>query len=254
MKKYGYLLISMVMSAGLLCGCAESVPQMSDEEEAMVTEYATNLLVKYSPLADRALLNEEELEKEIKNESAAEERQKKTKELEQLYLNASTASVPNSDTPEAEMSSTVSKEAELVSYTLSEVLQEEDFSIDYTTYILCDSYPENSEDEFYMAMDATPGKQLCVVSFTVSNLTDSERELNVLQKKCRFSLQINGSDTIQAQATLLMNDLVSYKGTIPAGANVEAVLVFEVPDDLTQADTMELTMTDAQGSNTILLK
>lgn len=256
MKKYACLLISIVISAGMLCGCAYGIPQMSDEEEALVTEYATSLLVKHSTLTDRTLLDAKEMEVEIANETAEQERLKKTRELQETYLNTSRDSAVDTETMTHDNSSASSteKEPEPASRSFSEFLQEDGFSIDYTSYMLCDSYPENSEDEFYMAMDASAGKQLCVLTFTANNNTDVEKELNILQKKCRFSVKIDGGDAIHAQATLLTDDLSSYAGTISAGATEQLVLVFEIPDDITRISSMQLVMADSQGDNTITLE
>lgn len=253
MKKNGYLFIGMVLMMFLAAGCGDYDTGMSEEQEKLVAEYATTILVKHSPIADRALLNESRLETEIAKEEAEAVRLAKVKELEKAYLTGA-EDAAQTDNTEKDNTETDAVTERATTQSMAQFLQESAFSIDYSSYVFCSSYPENSEEDFYMAMDATPGKQLCVISFTVSNLTDSDQELDVLQKKCRFSLKINGTDTIQAQATLLTDDLSSYKGTVPAGAKEELVLVFEVPDDLTRADTMELTMTDAQGNNTVMLE
>ena len=55
MKKYVIFLYAIVISI-VLVGCGEAIPDMTDTETAVITEYATNLLVKYSTLSDRALL------------------------------------------------------------------------------------------------------------------------------------------------------------------------------------------------------
>ena len=65
MKKCSYFLIFIMIISAMLCGCGAKVPELSETEEAVVVEYATNLLVKYSSVADRTLLNKAELEVEI---------------------------------------------------------------------------------------------------------------------------------------------------------------------------------------------
>lgn len=255
MKKYMYLLINIIVFAVLLCGCGSEIPKMSQEQEVIVTEYATNLLVKYSPLADRTLLNANQLEAGIAKEAEELERLMKTKELEKAYLDAAENGKPLVD--ETERNENVSDEttAEIVPQkTVSEFFAEDSISIDYVSYLLCDSYPENSEEEFFMAMDATAGTQLCVVTFAVKNLTGTEQSLNMLGKQGRFSLQIDGGENIQAQSTLLMDDLSSYAGTIPANGEEHLVLVFEVPDSVSQIGSMNLNMKNSQGENILTLQ
>ncbi len=255
MKKYKYLLINIVVITGLLCGCGSDIPEMSKTQEAIVTEYATNLLVKYSPLADRALLNTDQLEAGIEKEAEEMERLMKTKELEKAYLDAAEKGETLVDESEQNENASSEAAAEVVPQkTVSEFFAEDSISIDYVSYSLCDSYPENSEEEFFMAMDATAGKQLCVITFAVKNLSGTEQTLNMLGKQGRFSLQIDGGDDIQAQSTLLMDDLSSYAGTIPANGEEQLVLVFEVPDNVSQISSMNLNMMNAQGENTLTLQ
>ena len=88
MKKNIFLLSTMIIAASVMCGCGASIPEMSETETAMVTEYATNLLIKYSQVADRELLNDEELKAGIAEEAKEKERLLKTKEIEQADLQA----------------------------------------------------------------------------------------------------------------------------------------------------------------------
>ena len=51
-----------------------------------------------------------------------------------------------------------------------------------------------------------------------------------------------------------LDDLSSYAGTIPANGEEEMVLVFEVPDSVSQMGSMELIMRDQSGENTLMLQ
>lgn len=255
MKKYMFLLISMVASAILLCGCGSSIPEMSEAQEAVVTEYATNLLVKYSSIADRDLLNEDELEAGVAKEAEEKERLLKTKELEKAYLQAAENGETIVEQADSDSQSSGTEPVEVVPQrTISEFFAEDSISIDYASYTLCDSYPEENSDDYFMAMDATAGKQLCIVKFSVKNQSSSDQTLDMLGKNERFSLRIDGGKTIQAQSTLLMDDLSSYVGTIPANGEEELVLVFEVSDSVAQVGSMDLIMNGASGNNTLTLQ
>ena len=139
------------------------------------------------------------------------------------------------------------------SLTMAEFFAEDNFSIDYASYELCDSYPEADSEDFFMAMDATAGHQLCVVKFRVQNVSSSEQEFDMLGKKGRFTLKTGEGETIQAQSTMLLDDLSSYKGAIAANESEEMVLVFEVEDGVSQMDSMQLIMRDESGENVISL-
>ena len=59
MKKVLCLLLVWAMPV-LLCGCNSDVPDLTPEQTALISEYATHLLVKHSELSDRNLLDEKE--------------------------------------------------------------------------------------------------------------------------------------------------------------------------------------------------
>ena len=69
---------------------------------------------------------------------------------------------------------------------IAEFYGEDRFSIDYSSYELCESYPKEGEEEFFMAMDATPGNQLCVVKFSVHNTTSEDSELDMIGKQDKY--------------------------------------------------------------------
>lgn len=258
MKKNIFLLSTMIIAASVMCGCGASIPEMSETETAMVTEYATNLLIKYSQVADRELLNDEELKAGIAEEAKEKERLLKTKEIEQAYLQAAAngENVTDSEEVNAENSTSYSEGTSeyIPQQSVDDFFAEDNFSIEYTSYSLCESYPEESSEEFFMAMDATEGKQLCIVKFSVKNELSSDQELDMYAKQGRFTLRMDDGTTVSAQSTLLMDDLSSYAGTIPANGEEEMVLVFEVPDSVSQMGSMELIMRDQSGENTLMLQ
>ena len=255
MKKNIFFLFTLLMASVVMSGCGEKIPDMSEEETALVTEYATNLLVKYSTVTDRKLLNEMQLEEEMAKEAEERERLLKTKELEAAYLQAAekgekiTENKNDGSNTDGEQAAAVSP-----SKSIAEFFAEDSFSIDYTSYSLCDFYPEENSEDFFMAMDATAGHKLCVVKFSVKNISSSDKELDMFHKQGRFSLRTEDGSVISAQSTLLMDDLSSYIGNISANSEQEMVIVFEVPDSLSQMGSMELIMRDASGENTLRLE
>lgn len=60
MKK-GKILGLMAMSAVLLAGCADAMPELTDDESELIAEYAADLLLKYSPNYDYKIAGEQEL-------------------------------------------------------------------------------------------------------------------------------------------------------------------------------------------------
>lgn len=258
MKKYILVLLTITVSA-IMCGCGATIPDMTDAQKTVVTEYATNLLVKYSTISDRSLLNDKELEEGIAKEAEERERLLKIKELEEKYQNGASETNKEAtiDEPSGAESSGNESAGEVVTtpqLAVADFFAEHSFSIDYSSYTLCQSYPEGGGEDFFMAMDATPGKKLCIVKFNVSNITSSEQSLDMYAKRGRFSLKLDDGSVVKAQSTLLMDDLSSYTGTIPAGKTEQMVLVFEVSDTLSQIGSMQLIMNNESGENTLILQ
>ena len=64
--------------------------------------------------------------------------------------------------------------------------------------------------------------------------------LDVLSVSPKFTVVLNQSVKSTAETTLLDTDFSTYQGTIPAGGSTRLVLVFQVPDDVASADSVEL--------------
>ncbi len=250
MKKILCLLLVSAMLM-LLCGCNSDVPDLTPEQAALISEYATHLLVKHSELSDRNLLNEKELEEGIIAEAEERERKIKADEIAQSYLNKEVEMIDGAVMEEED--GDAGEDLEVVPMqAIGEFFGEDRFTIDYSSYELCKSYPAEGEEEFFMAMDATVGNQLCVVKFSVRNVTSQDSEFNMIGKNSKYMLQTADGETIPAQATLLLDDLSSYKGTIAANATEQMVLVFEVDDSVTQMDSSQLVMKNNGGGENVV--
>lgn len=253
MKKNICRVLGILLAGVVLSGCNVDIPDLTEEESALITEYATNLIVKHSELSDRDLLSATELEIGIQQEAEARELKIKADEIAEAYLNKDIAKIEAMDSKSADSESTsLSQGVATPSYTVSEFFEQNDFWVEYSSYELCDSYPD--DDGVFMAMDATPGHQLCVVKFQVQNVSASEQEFDMFSKKGRFTLLTGEGEKISAQSTMLLNDLSTYKGTIAANASEEMVLIFEVGDNVSQMGTMQLIMKNGNGDNTITLE
>ena len=56
------LLVTMCTATAIFAGCGEQLPDMTKEQEALVTEYAAGLLLKYDDSFDNGILSAKELE------------------------------------------------------------------------------------------------------------------------------------------------------------------------------------------------
>ena len=137
--------------------------------------------------------------------------------------------------------------------TIEEYYGIENFTFQYSGYELVQSYPSNTEEEIFFAMDATEGMQLLVLKFTVSNAGAAEQEIDMLGYGARFKVSVNGGSSENALSTMLLNDLQTYKGVVPAGSGVELVSIVEVPQS-TAIETIDFVLRGAEGSAVINLQ
>ena len=106
-------------------------------------------------------------------------------------------------------------------------------TVQYTGYELTDSYPNTENDEnLFFSMEATPGTQLLVLKFLVSNTANEDQTMNMLGYGARFRVSVNGESSKGALATMLLNDMQTFDEVIPAGASIELVSIVEVPRDI----------------------
>lgn len=226
MKKCG-IFSGLLMSMGLLLtGCSNSfdyMPDLTEEESALISEYAAGILIKHDKYggkiaSDAEIIKADDREARLKAsaETFAEmEREKKAAEKEEKKKSGSKS---ESSAPEVQMAF----------QGIAEFCGKDDFRIQYTGYTLCDSYPEGDEAEKVFAMDATEGNQLLVLKFSAENLTDEDKELDIFHSGIKFKVAINEEKERSVLTTLLLDDLSSYKDMIPAKENVPLVLIREI--------------------------
>jgi uncharacterized protein YceK len=254
---------SVVLSV-LLTGCA-SLPELTKEQDQMVTEYAAGLLLKYdaenhSRLVDTTAFMEEyntalTAYEDAKNryfDALREEEEKRIREMEaQKEANSQSTIIDL----EEEGTSGEAADAPVVNYnaSIAEYLGLSGISIEYGGMDLLDNYPEET-DEFYMSMEATKGKKLLVVYFNVSNNSGSDMEVDIMHKKASFRFLINGELNVKKLETLLDDDLSTFEGTLSSGKNVRCVLVTEIPEDIS-VNSLNMTMKlDGMNAATKTLK
>ncbi|MDD6202551.1 MAG: hypothetical protein PUB13_06375 [Lachnospiraceae bacterium] len=232
----------------MLTGCTGELPDMTDEQTAMVTEYASNLLIKYNNLSSRTLLNDSQLEIAEAKEAEEKEKQRKKEEAAQAYLQQ------QEEEQSEEEESNVKDEKQEYIMDVASFLDMEGVSVEYAGCSLCDSYPDETSEDAFFAIEATEGKKLCILNFTVTNQSSEDKELDMFSKQARFYLQIEDEKMIPVQTTLLFDDFSSYKNTMAAGASENMVLLFEVSDTVTQASRISMTVQYGEDKGVISLQ
>lgn len=219
MKKANVLLCGVV-AALLMTGCGE-MPDLTQEETELISEYAVGKLVKYGTLQGSRLMDpaEYEMEEEEEEEEPETEEPEEEESEEELEEPAEVVDVSQDEEETQPMVSSVEEY-----YGIPNIM------ISYMGCEIADSYPPGEEGEVpVFAMDASPGKQLLVLKFNAQNIGGGDQEMNMLGYGATFRVSVNGEASKGALATMLVNDMQTYDDVIPANSSVELVSIVEVP-------------------------
>lgn len=226
----------------LLTGCAGEV-ELSQADSDRVAQYAANLVLKYDRNYKETLLSEKEIyeakeklriaaEKEAELQALLATKNQKEQEQEKEEGSGDTTGGENIETEV------------VVTHTLQEVLNIPGLEIQNTGYNIVDEYPESGESEEVMAVDvrAASGKKLLIMKYTITNNSGNNLECDLFSKDISCNITVNGTVKADSMLTMLLNDLGTLKMEIEAGTSYEAVQVFEVPENVTAVEQLELNM------------
>lgn len=205
----------------LLTGCGAALPEMTPEQEDQIVNYAAALALRYhggceSRLVDLSLYDEEEEKGDSDNASGPETPEDPDEEKKG-------GMDPVKDTATTDIS-----ETNKVQSTIEGFLGLEGIRIEYAGAFFCDTYPEESEEEVFFSVDATPGMKILAVPFDVHNDSDHAVEIDFLAVEPKVRLILNGGKSMPILTTPLLEDMTAYQGTVEAGETLRLVILAEV--------------------------
>lgn len=247
MKKGKTGIICIVIASFFMTACGSTVPEMTEEQNAQVVEYAAGLLLKYDENYHSRLV--EETEEPVKETEAETLEQEPEQEAD------TAASVQEEPAKETQVIDRTQEAQGSAARSIEEFYGIDGVTIAYTGYEVKDAYPDASEsDELILAMGATSGCKLLVLNFDVNNISGGDVNLDMLSFNTRFKISINGETPKYVLTTMLMDDLSSYVGTIAAGTSQRLVLVCEIPTEKANSiQTLSLNMKNVSEDGTISL-
>lgn len=221
-KRFCFLFIICIFIF-TMTGCGNEIPEMSEEESAMVSNYAATLLLKYDANYQTKLLNQEQLEKEEQMQKQIQEEADRLAALEA----EKEAKKQEEQAKETEGQSSV----ETVTYVdPAEFLGLDGISISYNGVEYLDQYPKDGED-LYFATTATEGCKLAVVHLSLSNQTAEVRTVDVFSTNARFKVSFNDGDYHSIMSTLFTEDFSVFNGELQPGESVDTVLLMELKEE-----------------------
>lgn len=273
MKKFTCVICITALLVLTLAGCG-SVPDMTEEQEEMVSEYAVSLLLKYDEANHSRLVDvdstiaayeaakklhdqaEEAYYKRIEEEENKRREEAQNQDDKNSEYSQNTAASDNNgnghenDGEDGSGRNDGSGGAVVVdNASIEEFLGLSGFGFVYAGFDIMNDYPEDSMD-FVPYISASEGGDLCVVYFNVTNMSSDSKTLDILNMipMTYFKLAINGDNFHSVLRTLLEDDMAVYEGDFAPGETKRLVLITEVREG-TQISTVDLRIT--QGSDSL---
>lgn len=220
------VLVSCLMLT--LVGCSDAIPDMSDQEMSMVTNYAADLLLKYNPkyqskfLDDNELAAEEELQRQIQEEAdriAREEAEKAAKKAEKEAQEAQEAQAQTGGSAD-----------QVLNIDPASYLGYDSFSVSCNGISYVNTYPQSGGDMFF-AMNASPTCKLAVVSLYVTNQSSENASLDIFDKQAKFKISINKGTYHSIASSYLEDDFSMYTGEFAPNETRKLMLLVDLPED-----------------------
>ncbi|GFI02688.1 hypothetical protein IMSAGC005_01519 [Lachnospiraceae bacterium] len=238
----------MLLAITFMTGCGNAIPELNDQQQELVVEYAAGMALKYDVNRESKLV-ELTLEQEETDPAPADE----TPEQEAVPDTEKAGEADTNEDQQQEALPDVAVIDNTQSTSIEAFLNLDSVTFTYTGCETYDFYPDQNQEEFYFVMNATQGNKLLVLKFMAENISGTEAVLDMNQSETRYTLMVNG-ERKNALTTMLLNDLAYYQGTIAPGESVELVLVCEVSSEQAEmTPTLELTMKNVENTATISL-
>lgn len=250
LRTIAYIILTVMLASGLTgCGLVPSL-NLTEEQSNLIAEYAAGKLIEYAKGHPGGLMILEDVDRADVNPGMKKE------EPPQPTLPGTVPPPAEPVTPvqegpgpeEGDTPPDPSGEEALVdapedvsaipTKSIADALGINGAELTYDRYELASTYPEN-DTELAFSMKAAPGKELLIVHFLLTNNGDSDIEAYTDSSNFKVRLLVNGSDKLRGDVTFLDNDLMNYKGLLTPGAQVDAVLVFEVAEG-TEVNSIDL--------------
>lgn len=215
-----------------LTGCIDAMPEMTEEQQALVAEYAADIILKHSKYYDDGLADLSQIE-EV------------TATVEEPELEFIEEETEDSISEEYDLQEEITEEgrelAELSNVSFSEALGFPDIDITFESFIITDAYPDDDNAGFFV--NAPKNRKMLVMQFDLNNISDETISCDIASLETVAYVSINGASEQKAMSTeLLVDDFSSYRGEIAAGDKVSLVIAAETDDDMTVEDVESIIM------------
>ncbi len=234
-----YKLIAILLLLTTLTGCIQKF-EYSEQQSDAAAEYIAGVMLKYDKEYTADLVSYEKVIEKQEAEAAAIATPVPVNSLNTNSEQGQTTTSAVTVTPEKD-------------YTLTEVIGEEGFEIEYQEFVVAESYPEDATETYFLITPSRSDYQLMVLSFMLKNTLDKENNLNLTKADIGYQLDVNVGTLYEPPFALLENNLKLIDLTLKAGEERPVVLIFEIKKDVEMTD-INLMVTRDNRSEIIKIK
>lgn len=258
-RKYVSVIALLALSVGLSGCIIPTIPDLTEEQEQVITEYAAGLLLKYDSKGSKGLLSEEELAEAEKEEALRKEKEERNKQLADEYIKKTEEARKQKEAEKADKKSkkdsdkqqevAVPQDFEIASDDMGGFLALDGLKVSLEGYGSVESYMGDDNSSLF-SVDAAEGNKLIVAYVSVANNSSDDVYVDMFGKDYKYRLDMDGSEVAYSSNTLFLNDLSMYKDTIAAGTSIDTVLLFEVNENV-DVDKVELTLINGKDTGKV---
>ncbi len=268
--RFGKRLISGIMVGALVltlsgCGPFPEMTELSEEDQEQIALYCSRAVSKFNIRQDRGLValvgdsassstatqttEPEVAPSEDTQEDSGESEQTAADDQGEDTSEDTGSEGDSSDDTSGDDASATDGEDAAETETKSMVTLSQAIGVDGVTF-LYKGAKVSSDYRSGDVYDLTPdeGNELVVVRVKAKNTTDRDMVVDLMSLGLRFEADYNGV-TSTSQATLLLNDLTTFDGTIRANRSKNLVILFQYPEG-TVKRVKDISLSLPRGSET----
>lgn len=246
MRKYSWAVtLILAFSSVSLMGCS-IVPDLTEQEQGLIAEYAAGTLLQHSEKYDRRLVTEVSADGE-EAQPTAEATVTPSASPSPAPTDTDQGTSPVQAATQAAVSDGTTGGSESVS--LKELYNISGVTFSYKKSEFCKSYPKKPSAGL-SATKAAKGETLYVVTFSVKNNSGKKKKISLAERNLDYTLKVDGNE-FKPGVTILENMGLNYLNTtLASGRSEEAALVFSMSAERKNAATITLVITDEKNNKT----
>ena len=226
-----FLLISVMCFSLLFTACGEPLYTMTEEEEAVITAYASKTVSKFNKNQTTGIANARvkagELDDEYEPDEADSEETEEVidEENTEVEYDPETGEPIVTDETQDDTSEETSEEiSDDAGYSMTDAIEIPGVEFTCSEFDVTSDYKTNN-----FVLSQVSGKKYVVLSIEAKNTSDSSVDFSDYTGRT-YNLSLNGGTKTSTQFTPLSNDLANYDGILAAGDSKSFILVFLFSD------------------------